>query len=92
MPTSVAPECLAEVKLRAGTKVVFAECLDHLLNLVLDVESKLFFIGCANSAPDGSSPRVYGRVLATVRRLKLYYSKILMLMSTSSNYSIIRYF
>ena len=54
-----------------------------MLNLVLDVESKLLFVG-ARSAPDGSSPRVYGRVLAAAHRLKLYYSKILMLMLTPS--------
>jgi hypothetical protein len=32
-------------------------------------------IGCVTSAPDGSSPRVYIRVLVAGHRLKLYYSK-----------------
>jgi hypothetical protein len=36
--------------------------------------SKYFFIGCATSAPDGSSPRVYVRILVAGHRLKLHYS------------------
>jgi hypothetical protein len=30
-----------------------------------------FFIGCVTSAPDGSSPRGYGRVLVVDHRLKI---------------------
>ena len=36
--------------------------------------SSLCLIGCAASAPDGSSPGVYGQVLARGHRLKLYHS------------------
>ena len=39
---------------------------------------------CVVSAPDGSSPRVYGQVLAPGHRLKLYHSKNLDLISGCS--------
>jgi hypothetical protein len=49
--------------------------------------SKWFFIGCATSAPDGSSPRVYVRVLVAGHRLKLYYSKKFVSLITLMNLS-----
>jgi hypothetical protein len=45
-----------------------------MLNLAINVELKLSFIGCAANAPDGNSPGGYVRVLATDHRLKILRS------------------
>ena len=68
IPMSVAPECLGKSKICVET-----QRHDHLQRRGHRPEDN-FSIGCATSAPDGSSPRVYGPVFAPRHRLKLYYS------------------
>jgi hypothetical protein len=49
----------------------FFSCNSNLL--IINASSFAFYsIGCATSAPDGSSPRGYGRVLVADHRLKCF--------------------
>ena len=49
----------------------FLELHNELVNIYFLRTFAVYSIGCANSAPDGSSPRVYVRVLVAEHRLKL---------------------
>ena len=64
-------EHLSEVLLNSGpvfrVNIFLLTCISRVTCIS---RFDLFFIGCATSAPDGSSPRGYGRMLAGEHRLK----------------------
>jgi hypothetical protein len=66
LPMVVAPEAIVESFSSIGSSILSSHLLSRIILL-------FNFVGCAPSAPDGSSPRGYKRVLAAWYRLKYFF-------------------